>query len=553
MKKTSCTYPRHFSLQTLLKAALISGCLLTTHIAVAEIAELLDIMERNDNARPRTNIPGVTLRGLTGSDTSGFADMLFPVYGYTDSFVYIDPQILVQGSSQYSLALGGGFRQLTQSLGILGAYVFGDYNRSPNGNSFAFISPGVERLGEVVDFSANLYIPTSNENEAVSSVFGQTPGVDQMLFSGHSQYDILYNTFESTGIGADAEIGFRIPMVNNPKIYVGGYYFNLDDASEGNLQGITARLEAPVTDRLMMVVSDSYDSVEGNTVKAGIQFDFGGRRNSKSFNGDLMNRMIDPVHRNLVATAGPSDTAQPIPETTTQTKVITNDHIAFFDQRNTQTGDGTYENPFQQMNQGNVNAANTGGNNNLYVNSGLYNIDDNNVQLTNDNLYGRQDFNGYAFVSSAEANNRPLFQFSGNNGGFTLQGTENLFDSVRLSGGTESAPGKGTGITMLGNSTDSALFTINNSDVNEFKTGLSAAGFGDLHLVVTGSHFDRQGEKGVSAQASNNIVIDAASSTFDDNGTDGLFAKSANNLTIDAKNTAFNNPSSEFFKLEQPL
>ena len=149
---------------------------------------------------------------------------------------------------------------------------------------------------------------------------------------------------------------------------MGGYYFDPEDADD-NVQGLTARLEAPITDELTLVLSDSYDSVQNNTAKIGLQYSFGGRRNSRNFTGNLNQRMVDPIHRNLVATAGPADTGQPIVETYNkpEEKVLTKEHIAFFNIQNARQGDGTYENPFQQMTQDNVDVANTGGNNNLGI------------------------------------------------------------------------------------------------------------------------------------------------------------------------------------------
>lgn len=87
---------------------------------------------------------------------------MVPVVGQPQNFTYVDPQFYYHSNdSEYTASLGAGQRWLTPDAGILGAYVFGDYNHSDDGHQFWFVSPGVERLGQILDFSANVYIPVS--------------------------------------------------------------------------------------------------------------------------------------------------------------------------------------------------------------------------------------------------------------------------------------------------------------------------------------------------------------------------------------------------------
>lgn len=345
MKKISHKSVLFFAfIQTLVKTLIISSCLCVVHAALAHPSKPM-------------SMPGVTVMGLTGDTTAAYADMMFPLFGQAQSFFHLNPQGLLHDGDEYTLSLGGGFRHLTERAGILGAYVFGDYNHSLHGNGFWFVSPGVERLGKVIDFSANLYIPASEQRKNLVAGPGESLSIyDYITFAGHSQYDRVLRTFESTGTGADAEIGFRIAMMNNPKLYVGGYYFDPKDASE-KTKGVAARLEAPLTEQLTLVLSDSYDNVQHNTAKLGLQYAFGGRKNSRNFTGNLRERMVDPIHRNLVATSGPSNTGQPIVQTDNkpEEEVLVKDHIAFFDRNSQQQGqgDGTYERPFTDMTQGN--------------------------------------------------------------------------------------------------------------------------------------------------------------------------------------------------------
>ena len=224
------------------------------------------------------------------------ADVLVPVFGYATQFTYVDPQFIYHNNDGdfYTGSVGVGERWLTSSAGILGAYVFGDYNRTAQGNEFWFVSPGVEHLGVNFDFSANLYIPVSNQKVNTGTEFADEAGdFNDITFSGHNQYDQLVNGFESTGWGGDAELGYRIPIPLNPKVYLGGYYFAQDDAD--SIKGVTFRAEIPVNQYIAVLASEAYDNVEHNTVKAGVTIWFGGRQTSYNFNGDLATRMVDPI------------------------------------------------------------------------------------------------------------------------------------------------------------------------------------------------------------------------------------------------------------------
>lgn len=534
-------------------SSLLLSAVCLTHTAFAATAQEIK------------RLPGISMTGLIGHTTMGYADMMAPLVGHPHSFFYVNPQALLHDGNQYTLSLGGGWRRLSEHAGILGAYLFGDYNHSPHGNAFWFVSPGVERLGNIVDMRANLYIPASEKRKDFSAGLGETLGTyDYVTFAGHSKYDRMLRSFESTGTGADVEIGARIPITHNPKIYVGGYYFAPQDALE-QTRGLTARLELPLTNQLTVMLSDSYDHAEHNTARIGLQYAFGGRRNSRDFKGDLAERMLDPIQRNIIATAGPANTGQPIAQTYNKPEetVQVLDHIAFFNAASRAPGDGSYENPFQQITQADVDAAHAGGYHTLYVNTGVYHMGDiltpvqqappigTHIHLTNDTLVGRQSYNGRPFVQAATGDNRPLFEFHnaptfapdpGRAAGFILHGTYNRFDSVRLEGGQpETPPGLvpdlGTGILIAGEG--STAFSIHNAEVRHFSQGLSSTTLQNLDLTVTDSQFHENRQNGVNIFVFNHLGMRIQNSQFEGNGTNGARLRAENNLTVQVQNARF--------------
>lgn len=218
-----------FSSRFLISSLLLTGCLSSINAFATSASS-----NSNQSAKVSFGDVGGSVSGFSGNGTTGYADAMVPVFGRVDNFFYLDPQFLYHNSDNYAGALGIGKRWLkSPRTGILGAYVFADYNHSPSGHGFWFISPGVERLGDTVDVSANVYIPVGSQTYDTGTYYANQLGIyDYIYFQGNSQYDELFDTNESVGVGADAEVGFRLPFRNNPKLYLGTYYFSPKNADD---------------------------------------------------------------------------------------------------------------------------------------------------------------------------------------------------------------------------------------------------------------------------------------------------------------------------------
>ncbi len=323
-------------------------------------------------------IPGISLTGLYGNVSSGFGDALIPIMGKADTgFIFLDSQGLFQSHDQYSMSLGSGYRTLQNQWGILSAYVFADVNSSED-HHFWFLSPGIQRLGDNFDLSANLYIPVSQKKFNTGRTFADNIGVNNWVsFSGHDQIDQYVNTFESTGIGGDVEAGMRLPYLkNNTKIYIGGYYFAPQD--NDSILGGTARMNVPVNRFFTITGSESYDNVMHNTIKVGLTVSLGGRSSGSDYSGDLRERMVDSVQRNLVAVAGGAHTMEPVESgyETTGDYAVERSNIWFFSQNGagmnaaTCTADSPCAFTQDNINSVNLEAPNA----NLYVSSGQYSL-----------------------------------------------------------------------------------------------------------------------------------------------------------------------------------
>lgn len=506
------THPRcNFSLSRRLKTSLcVIACLFSAEIfAVTPDSQITGA----------PNMPGMSLMALLGD---GFGDLMVPVLGRATNFFYLDPQGMMHSNDEYAGSIGLGQRWLNKA-GILGAYVFADYNRSQS-SSFWFVSPGVERLGERLDFSANLYIPVSSNQEVVSSTTTTTQSQGgSIIFQGHgllSQSTFVSSTSDVVGMGGDAQIGYRLPLKNNTKIYVGGYYFNPQDAT--SITGVAARLEVPINQHVNLEFSEAYDNEANNTVKAGIVFDFGGRNTHFDFKGDLADRMLDPVQRNLIVVAGGTHTTQPVEQVTESSggeQQVQGD-ISFFVEGDseTQAGDGTFENPYINFNAANVNDANANNNKTFYIESGTYAVQ-NAVTLRNDQVFGRTILDGVPFMAPATGSDRPNITFASDGITNNVADTNDVISALQLHG-TSLA---GTGINMVTNG--AMTVTIEDTTVDGFNTGVAVQnnGVGAMTMAFTNNGFNvnNTGLEVVN-QDSGIVNVSAEGSEFSGNSSDGI-------------------------------
>jgi hypothetical protein len=247
--------------------------------------------------------PRLSGMGLFGDDQTLSGDAMAALWGNQNHIVYMNLQAKTAFDTDWLASLGTGFRGIVNDKQIFGAYLFVDRTISPYNNEFWFVSPGIETLGQVFDFHANGYFPTSSKRQYGTTDWADNFGVyDFVTFQGHNQFDILMTQDEEVGWGADAEIGANIPGTHNIRIYAGGYHFNFDNADDIN--GAAGRLEIPVNRFLAVTARDSYDNIQHNTFMAGVRLTLGGvNEHPRDTHQAIQERLLDPIERNM-ATLG---------------------------------------------------------------------------------------------------------------------------------------------------------------------------------------------------------------------------------------------------------
>lgn len=383
-------------------------------------------------------MPRITVTGLEGNTTIGSADAMVPLLGNSNGFVFGDVQGKTGRDNAWFVGAGAGFRQILNACNIIGAYTFIDRDTTANKNQFWILNPGIESLGERWDFRVNGYIPVSSKQKYEYSLFASQIGLTQYVtFRGHQQFDRLFDFYEETGPGADAEIGRIFPALHRLALYGGGYFYHLQNTS--NIRGVEGRIEYPVTRFLTALVADTYDNHARNTIGAGLRL-FLGYLPPACAAFDIHDRLLDPIQRNLgtlnTGSGTPTENIRKIgstgPNGKTDGEQVARDNIWFF------TPDGsanftvgidaqscTYEHPCMgsEFTQANVNTIDTITKNaSFYFKPGAYPINDRIALNNGQSTWGRTA----DYAQSAAGNNRAAFQ-----GGFDLTGN-NTLDSIQL-------------------------------------------------------------------------------------------------------------------------
>lgn len=471
-------------------------------------------------------IPQETLWGGTGSFTSAKADILAPLVGDSNGFLYTDGQgkYAEQGTWYGSLGLGGR-DVVAADQAIVGAYVFADRSVSPSDTIFWDLSPGMELITNSLDFHVNGYFPTGTQKALIGTAFGDQIGIPTYEnFVGHTEYDALFNQYESVGPGTDAEVGWMVPHTDNVRIYGGGYYFAPNSAP--SITGAVAGIELPITTHTTLDFDDSYDNYQHNTFLATLKFQFGGG-NANNQIVDVHQRLLDVIPRNLAA----YDTGAALPtrninevqginygnELYSNELVpniqVENNNVWFFSANGTPfnpllgTNQGTINNPINSFNQNTINGINAlSPSATMFLSTGSYTMNNgsfaasnhlfasaavvpNNVQLATGQTIDGRNAN---YTLEADTNNRPQLI-----GGVTLANNDTIKNINFVGTGTQETVGiAANGVNNVAlenvgvsdyqgqNSGDavgidienSSNITLNNINVSNIQGGAGAAG-----------------------------------------------------------------------------
>jgi hypothetical protein len=393
-------------------------------------------------------LPHAYLYGYSGTDLVGEADILQPISQDNKSNLFL----YAQGSYGSERELSGlimqnpwfanfgiGYRDIFSKLGLVGGYIFADYNGTSIGKQVWTLGPGVERLGKYWEFRANGYFPVGTHSWTQTYWADEVGDYSYRHATGYEMYDAKFIFHEEAAAGGDAEIGARLFKLGGviTKIYANGYYFDMHKHQD--VLGGGGRLTFQKTRAVKFSVNDSYDNYQHNRFVLGVELSLydliGSDRNKPIDEDDLQPRLNDPIERDFAATGGGSSALvggapgtpsegdhdviiPPEPETV-------NDY--YFDANKTTIGNGTAEDPYnnKQYIQDTINFINTNSAEKGFAQANLYFKGFDNRTYTDKgttvNLYSGQWLFGLDtnYQAPATGLNRPIIEgqlkLAGNN------------------------------------------------------------------------------------------------------------------------------------------
>lgn len=174
----------------------------------------------------------------------GEVDIFLPLAQDGTRLLFADLRGILDDQHQREGNFGLGYREMLDNGWNLGGYGFFDRRRSGTGHYFSQATLGLEALGADFDARINGYVPLGTREYEV-------PGSTSVDLSGSSIR--MSNSYERAYHGGDAELGWRLPLLDAEgdtelRLYGGGYWF--DAANSDAVAGPRLRLEWRLYDLL---------------------------------------------------------------------------------------------------------------------------------------------------------------------------------------------------------------------------------------------------------------------------------------------------------------
>lgn len=212
---------------------------------------------------PKALKPRMDVGAQLGNKRSIFSTELWlPLAQRYDRVLYADARLMGDNRDNQEGNFGIGYRVMnTTTNSVLGVHGWFDRRHTQNNSRFNQFTLGVESLGHDWDMRANTYVPLNDE-----SIIGATGTTNPYLAGTGLFYDVNGFLVETPQYGVDAEIGYRIPILQQEadtiRVFGGGYHFFRDQTK--NVTGFRVRTEAQITSAFSIGARYQYDAPRGS-------------------------------------------------------------------------------------------------------------------------------------------------------------------------------------------------------------------------------------------------------------------------------------------------
>ena len=270
-----------------------------------------------------------------------------PLAQKNDQVLYGDIRLMGDNDENREGNLGIGYREINpHTNSVVGVHGWIDRRRTQNNSTFHQLTFGVESLGHVWDMRLNGYVPL-NKGRALAGETATNP----YLANTGIFYDVNGFPIETPQYGTDAELGYRLPILQRQadaiRIYGGGYHFFRNGTE--NVTGFRLRTEAQINSAFSIGARFQHDNPRGSQgfLEATIKFPFGAKKlyqtdGLRARLDESPERDVDIVTANVVT---PGRTLVPVLNVQSGTE----QRVLHVDNSKTQSGDGSINNPFNTL------------------------------------------------------------------------------------------------------------------------------------------------------------------------------------------------------------
>lgn len=291
---------------------------------------------------------------------------LVPFWMGDNAFIGPDVRLMMTNYSGVGGNVGGIGRYYSPGYDrIFGAAAYLDMDQSANRNTYTQGTFGLETLGQYWDLRANAYyVPGTQDNFVGAGAplcVGGNPyfSGNNIVFTGQQAV-----TREQAMNGFDAEFGMPVSQ-SMPwlRAYAGLYYYHasqvppamtdmaIPNSTHNDPWGFRGRLDAWISDDLLVGVNVTTDSVWGTNVNAVADFRFSGFKPTRYFpQWTTRERMLAPWQRNWRIAVEQYGTARDTTIAAINPATGNPYFVSFIDNTNVNAGDGTFENPYNSFN-----------------------------------------------------------------------------------------------------------------------------------------------------------------------------------------------------------
>ena len=313
-------------------------------------------------------------------------EMQTPLAQNRDQMIFSDIRTVWGSDSGHELNFGLGYRQVTEVMGedyVLGGYGFYDRRTSQFGNDFSQWTIGAEALGEKYRFRTNFYEPISG-----SKLISDTPDSASLTPEGF----VLVNpgiTREVPLRGFDVEAGFRIPYLQDYPTWLHASYYNFGQGEDVDLDGVRLRAETDVSDHIRLGYEYSHDNIRNTNHFFDVRLRIPLQQEKYTRPKGIYRYMQEPIVRDIDVVTNPKAQASK----TEKNKNGKTEQYIFVDNSLTANGDGTPNNPYNNLIDAQTALSNGNTSKTIYVRQG-------NGTASNMNTGITMDFAGARLVGS---------------------------------------------------------------------------------------------------------------------------------------------------------